>query len=63
MSSNEALTVAVKAAATEREGHMVLPCSTAFRIAEKYSVEVGVVGAICNQNGIKIVQCQLGCFK
>jgi hypothetical protein len=63
MGSNEELAAAVRTAVVDREGRMVLPCSKAFQLAEDHSVEVGVIGAICNQNDIKIVQCQLGCFK
>lgn len=63
MEANEALRKAIEAAAVEREGRTVLRCADAFRIAEAHSVGLGAIGAICNQNNIKIVQCQLGCFK
>jgi hypothetical protein len=63
MSSNEELTVAVRAAAAERDGRIVLRCADAFTIAEEHSVEVGVIGQICNDINVRIVQCQLGCFK
>jgi hypothetical protein len=63
MNSNEVLVSAVKAAAAERDGRLILRCADAFRIAGEYSVGVGVIGGICNENSIKIVQCQLGCFK
>lgn len=39
-----------------------LPCSKAFAIASEVKVPVGEVGKICNEVGIKIVGCQLGCF-
>ncbi len=39
-----------------------LPCSKAFAIASEVKVSVGEVGIICNEIGIKIVGCQLGCF-
>ncbi len=63
MSSNEELTAAIRAAAGEREGRTVLQCADAFTIAEEYSVEVGVIGQICNDINVRIIQCQLGCFK
>ena len=63
MHSNETLTAAITEAVSEREGRSILRCADAFRIAEAHSVGLGAIGAICNQNNIKIVQCQLGCFK
>ena len=63
MSSNEALVAAVKAAASDGDGRTVLRCSDAFKLAEEHAVEVGVIGQICNEINVRIVQCQLGCFK
>ncbi len=62
MASSEELAAAVKAAAGEREGRAVLSCSAAFKIAEDLSVPVSVVGKACNETGVKIIHCQLGCF-
>lgn len=62
MSSNEELVAAVKAAAGEREGRAVLSCSAAFKIAEELSVPVAAVGKTCNEIGVKVIHCQLGCF-
>ncbi|MBW6464608.1 MAG: hypothetical protein ACNA7Z_05090 [Dethiobacteria bacterium] len=45
----------------EAEG-LKLPCSKAFAIASEVKVPVAEVGKICNETGIKIVSCQLGCF-
>ena len=39
-----------------------LPCSKAFNIAAEVDCPVSEVGKICNEVGIKIVGCQLGCF-
>ncbi len=39
-----------------------LPCSKAFAIAAEVDCPVSDVGKICNEVGIKIVGCQLGCF-
>lgn len=39
-----------------------LACSEAFRIAADLDVPVAEVGRVCNELGIKIVACQLGCF-
>ena len=39
-----------------------LACGEAFRIAAELDVSVAEVGRACNELGIKIVACQLGCF-
>jgi hypothetical protein len=39
-----------------------LPCHEAFRIASDLEVPIEQVGQACNDIGIKIVACQLGCF-
>lgn len=39
-----------------------LACSDASRIAEELKISVPEVGKLCNENGIKIMSCQLGCF-
>lgn len=45
----------------EAEG-LKLPCSKAFMIASEVGVPTGEVGKQCNETGIRIVGCQLGCF-
>jgi hypothetical protein len=37
-------------------------CSDAFKIARDLDVSLAEVGRACNELGIKIAQCQLGCF-
>jgi hypothetical protein len=39
-----------------------LPCATAFQIAREFKIAPREVGEACNQLGIKIRSCQLGCF-
>ncbi len=39
-----------------------LPCATAFQIAREFKISPREVGETCNQMGIKIRSCQLGCF-
>ncbi len=63
MASREEVISAVKAGAVERDGRVTLRCSDAFRIADALSSDLAEIGQICNENGIRIVQCQLGCFK
>ncbi len=45
----------------EAEG-LKLPCKKAFGIASEVNCSIGDVGKKCNETGIKIVACQLGCF-
>ena len=39
-----------------------LSCESAFEIAQRLGVEPIAVGRAANHLGIKIVDCQLGCF-
>ena len=39
-----------------------LACSEAFKIARDLDVSLAEVGRTCDELGIKMVQCQLGCF-
>lgn len=45
----------------EAEG-LKLPCNKAFNIAAEVGCPVSEVGKSCNETGIKIISCQLGCF-
>ena len=46
----------------EPDDRKQLTCAEAFELAKKYEVEIIEIGRICNQNNIRICQCQLGCF-
>jgi len=59
----EALTEAVKQAALEQDGRLILRCGEAFALAERHGVALAEIGRLCNENHIKIVNCQLGCFR
>ncbi len=39
-----------------------LRCADALAIARDLEVQTAVIGRMCNELDIKIVQCQLGCF-
>jgi len=39
-----------------------LPCVMAFKIAREHEFTLNEIGEKCNELGIKIVNCQLGCF-
>jgi len=40
-----------------------IQCPEAFLISEKYGISKTDISRFCNENGIKIRACQLGCFK
>ena len=63
MSTQDDLVVAVKNATKERDGRMTLGCAVAFELAEQFGVKPVEIGRICNRHKIKMVKCQLGCFK
>ncbi len=63
MATHDDLAAAVKAAAVERDGRIVLRCSDAFRLAESLSADLMAIGKICDDEGIRVGQCQLGCFQ
>lgn len=39
-----------------------LNCAQAFKLAAELDVPVKTIGDICNENSIRICNCQLGCF-
>ena len=39
-----------------------IACEDAFKIARALDVPLADVGRTCNELGIKVMQCQLGCF-
>jgi hypothetical protein len=39
-----------------------LPCAEAFKIAGDLDVSLAEIGKACNELGIKVASCQLGCF-
>ena len=40
-----------------------ITCEKAFAIAEKFHIPKIEIARYCNQSGIKIRGCQLGCFR
>lgn len=56
------LTKQVLEYATQVDGPPRLSCHRAHVLAEESAVSLQVIGTICNEQGIKIVNCQLGCF-
>ena len=61
-SSDEKLIAAVLSAVQEATGRKTLACAEAFRIADEFGIQRTAIRRVCNEQNIKIVQCQLGCF-
>jgi hypothetical protein len=40
-----------------------IPCAVCFQISEEYGIPKRELGAILNEIGIKVIQCQLGLFE
>lgn len=58
----ETIKAKVLEAAKEEEGKKKLSCAQAFKIASDLQVPVKQIGDCCNENEIKLKNCQLGCF-
>lgn len=63
MDKDEDLINAVLNRVKDADGKKKLPCAQAFQIAKEFETEIIRIGHICNQQNIKICNCQLGCFK
>jgi len=49
---------------TFKEGEKIrLPCAEALRLAGRYGISPRKIGELCNERGIRISRCQLGCFQ
>lgn len=53
----------IEDAVVEEDGGRKLACAKAFILAADYGVKLRDISRYCNQNKIKISNCQLGCFK
>jgi Zn-finger protein len=49
--------------AAEHNGRRILSCARAFEIHRRHGIALAEIGRICDENGIKIRSCQLGCFQ
>lgn len=52
----------VLAAVEEAAPQKKITCTQAREIAARLGVEIRLVGEACNQLGVKIMACELGCF-
>ena len=52
----------IREASVSVDGKLKLPCKRAFQLAEDHNLSLKEIGDTCNKEGIKIINCQLGCF-
>jgi len=57
-----ALKTALQQHVRELNGRQALSCHQAHVVAEDLGVELQLIGQICAEENIKIINCQLGCF-
>jgi hypothetical protein len=60
MNENEKL---INSASNMRDGKKVLSCTQAVKLSKEHNISLKEIGETCNQQGIKIIDCQLGCFE
>jgi hypothetical protein len=60
--SREELGSIISKVVAEVDGTEVLFCAKAFEVAEEHSIPLEQIGAWCDDNGVRIRSCQLGCF-
>jgi hypothetical protein len=53
----------VAESAVEVNGRKMLSCAQAFEIHRRHSIPLADIGRVCNETGIRLCACQLGCFK
>ncbi|KNZ43365.1 hypothetical protein [Acetobacterium bakii] len=46
-----------------KDDRKYIKCANAFKAAEELNIGVAEVGKFCHGKNIKIMGCQLGCFK
>lgn len=52
----------IEKAVTEADGKRKLTCGNALKISKEHGIELKAIGQYCDEKGIKIRQCELGCF-
>lgn len=49
-------------ATIEEDGKTKLECGKAHELAKENNISLNEIGKFCNENNIKIITCELGCF-
>ncbi|HUW20108.1 MAG TPA: hypothetical protein VMW16_12470 [Sedimentisphaerales bacterium] len=63
MDKKEELVSAILQRTRNFRGGRSLTCASAFELAKDFGMETIEIGRICNQQNIRICECQLGCFQ
>ena len=63
MKNPEDLLNAVVESCQDIDGKRSLTCAKAFQLAKDFEVAIFEIGNLCNENSIRICNCQIGCFK
>jgi hypothetical protein len=56
------ITEKILSAVREEDEKKMLNCKQAFDLAVQLDVPIKTIGDICNENSVRICNCQLGCF-
>ena len=59
----EELKKMIEEIAVDVNGKMKIPCKKAFALSKEKDVSLKIIGDVCNEQNIRIGQCQLGCFQ
>jgi alanyl-tRNA synthetase len=62
MDQNVMQTLVVESA-VEVNGRKTIPCARAFELHRQHGIPLREIGRICDEKGIRICACQLGCFR
>ena len=58
----EKIVEAIKGKVFVRDGKEKLACQSALKLAEELGMDPKEIRQICDDNGIRVANCQLGCF-
>ncbi len=61
MKNNE-LTDRILKASERKNDKLILKCSIALEFAKELKINPGKIKKICDENNIRLQNCQLGCF-
>jgi len=59
----EELRLLIEARVFEEDGRRKFRCADAYELNAEHNAPLREIGNVCNENGIRICQCRLGCFK
>lgn len=61
--NDEMMARLIEPAVSELGGKRTLACAKAFEISREHGLALREIGAWCNENGVRVRACQLGCFE